>query len=221
MPQNANIRCYFDFISPYAYLGWMKIQKLQESHSVQLEAQPVLFAAFLNHHGHKGPAEIPPKRLFVGKDVFRRCVKAKLPIQLPASHPFNPLLALRLVESYKNSEKQHELISTIFLACWGHGRDITKPEVLHSILEEMGEENPSEKLAQAATDENKESLKQAVEQAVQAGVFGVPAFLIDKELFWGQDQNGFIIDYIEGKDPAARLTKTALDKLPSSAQRKS
>lgn len=57
---------YFDFISPFAYLAWMRLGELPED--VQIRYRPVLFAAMLNHWGQKGPAEMPTKRAWTYRD---------------------------------------------------------------------------------------------------------------------------------------------------------
>src|SRR5689334_16531801 len=54
---------YFDFISPFAYLQFSRLSRLPAD--LRVTMKPILFAALLEHHGHKGPAEIPSKRQFV------------------------------------------------------------------------------------------------------------------------------------------------------------
>ena len=91
------VRFYFDFVSPYAYIGWTQIHRVVEARGQRVEAGPVLFAGLLNAHGQKGPAEIPAKRASLFKDGSRKAHAFGLPaLQPPPAHPFNPLLALRL-----------------------------------------------------------------------------------------------------------------------------
>ncbi len=65
--ERTPIRILFDFVSPYAYLAWAQIHALAARRSRTVEAVPVLFAAMLNTYGNKGPAEIPPKRIYLFK----------------------------------------------------------------------------------------------------------------------------------------------------------
>ena len=90
------IRFHFDFISPYAYLAWTQIHALAARHGRSVEPVPVLFAALLDHHGTKGPAEIPAKRRYLMFDVVRKARALGVPIGPPPAHPFDPLLALRV-----------------------------------------------------------------------------------------------------------------------------
>lgn len=57
-----SIAWYFDFISPFAWLQWPKVKALAAAQPVAL--RPLLLAGVLDHHGQKGPAEIPRKREF-------------------------------------------------------------------------------------------------------------------------------------------------------------
>ena len=94
---SAPIEFWFDFISPYAYLAWQRIHPVVEAHGRALIYRPVLFAGLLDHWGQLGPAEIPPKREFVFRQVLRRAAALGVPLEPPPSHPFNSLLGLRLV----------------------------------------------------------------------------------------------------------------------------
>src|SRR5690554_5088901 len=93
---SAPIEFWFDFISPYAYLAWQRIHPVVEAHGRALIYRPVLFAGLLDHWGQLGPAEIPPKREFVFRQVLRRAAALGVPLEPPPSHPFNSLLGLRL-----------------------------------------------------------------------------------------------------------------------------
>src|SRR5262249_60031058 len=83
---------HFDFISPYAYLGWTQIHALAARHGRAVRPVPTLFAALLNHSGTLGPAEIPLKRVYIFKDALRTAQVFGVPLEPPPSHPFNPLL---------------------------------------------------------------------------------------------------------------------------------
>ena len=120
---------FFDFISPYAYVAWTQIHALAERNSAEVEAVPTLFAALLNAHGHKGPAEIPAKRVYVFKDAYRKAHAFGVPIALPATHPFNPLAALRLAAVAPT----RALIDALYRATWVEGKRVDQPEVVAEI----------------------------------------------------------------------------------------
>src|SRR5882724_12306571 len=86
---------YFDLISPYSYLHLKQFHKLPAD--LEIEYLPVLFAGLLKHWEHKGPAEIPPKRIYMYRQLVWLAAHLGIPYSTPPAHPFNPLHALRLV----------------------------------------------------------------------------------------------------------------------------
>lgn len=86
-----HITFYLDFISPYAYLAFEQLPKALEGVSYSVRYRPVLFAGMLKHHGQLGPAEIAPKRDWTYRQVLWLAHNQGLELQMPASHPFNPL----------------------------------------------------------------------------------------------------------------------------------
>ncbi|WP_413893702.1 DsbA family protein, partial [Candidatus Skiveiella danica] len=91
-----HIEFYLDFISPYAYLAFEKLPEALKGISYRVTHKPVLFAALLKHHGQLGPAEIASKRDWTYRQVAWQAHVHGVALQLPASHPFNPLGLLRL-----------------------------------------------------------------------------------------------------------------------------
>src|SRR5687768_5736520 len=90
------IRVHFDFISPYAYIGWFSLRAIAARHGRAVEPVPTLLAPLLDAYGQRGPAEVPPKRAYLFKDASRKAHREGLgPLVPPPAHPFNPLLALR------------------------------------------------------------------------------------------------------------------------------
>ena len=91
-----HITFYLDFISPYAYLAFEKLPVALMGYSYSVTYKPMLFAALLKRHGQLGPAEIPSKRDWTYRQVLWLARQQGLELQMPASHPFNPLTLLRL-----------------------------------------------------------------------------------------------------------------------------
>ena len=91
----ATVDWYFDFVSPFAYLQSEQLHLLGPKTRVRY--RPVLFAALLAAHAHKGPAEIPRKRAFTYRFALWEARRLSIPFKMPHEHPFNPLPLLRLV----------------------------------------------------------------------------------------------------------------------------
>lgn len=188
----ADIRWYFDFISPFAYLQWPKVRDLAARHPVDF--RPVLFAGVLDHIGQKGPAEIPAKRVFTYRHVLWRARQRGLPMRFPPAHPFNPLAALRLCIAL---DSRPEAIGAIFDWIWAQGRAGDSAEALAPLALELG---MADSAAAIAAPTVKARLKENFDAARAAQVFGVPTLAIDGELFWGDDAFDFALARLD--DPA-------------------
>ncbi|MCB9594888.1 MAG: 2-hydroxychromene-2-carboxylate isomerase [Sandaracinaceae bacterium] len=207
----------FDFISPYAYLAWTQVHAVADRHGAAVRPVPILFAGLLNHWGHKGPAEIPPKRVYVFKDSFRRAARLGVPYGPPPSHPFNPLLALRVVHA---AGMNRELIDALFAATWGEAphKGLEHPEVVAGCADAVGLDGAA--LLERATDPAiKAAVRDATEAAVRAGVFGVPTMSVGEEHFWGVDSLDLLDQHLAGEDPVTADLLARVDSLPASAKR--
>lgn len=212
------ITFYFDFISPYAYLAWTQIHALAAKYGRDVVAVPILFAALLNEYGHKGPAEIPPKRVYIFKDVMRTSVVLGVHTRPPPAHPFNPLLALRCVSLLDDQAERRRAIDALYQEAWGGGRGVTDADVVTAALTAAGLDGAS-LVARAATDAAKQRVRAQTEQAIADGAFGVPTLLVDGELFWGLDSFPHVERRLQGKDPADAVDFSQWKNLPAQASR--
>jgi 2-hydroxychromene-2-carboxylate isomerase len=215
----APIEFWFDFISPYAYLAWQRIHAVAEVHGRELVYRPVLFAGLLNHWGQLGPAEIPPKREFVFRQVSRRAAALGVRLQPPPSHPFNPLLGLRLASLPLANHERRRLIDTLFGATWGGGPGIADPTVVAPLLDEAGFAG-TDLIAEAQSPGGKQRTLDSSAEALAAGVFGVPTMIVDGELFWGDDSFAELEQVLRGEDPLDREGLARWASLPASAERR-
>ena len=203
---------YFDFISPFAYLQWPAIRELAAQRAVTL--RPVLLAALLGHHGHKGPAEIPAKRAFTYRHVLWRARSRGVPLAFPPAHPFDPLPALRLCIA---AGVTPAAVTTLFDWLWAEGRAGDSAAALAEPARRLGIADAAAAIAAPAV---KARLRAETEAAIAAGVFGVPTLAIGGDLFWGEDATGFaqavLADPGVLQDPAMRR----LAALPEGATRK-
>lgn len=209
---------YFDFVSPYAFLAWTQVHAIAARNGRTVDAIPVLFAGLLDAHGTKGPAEIPAKRLYTFRDAYRKAHRLGLaPLLPPPSHPFNPLLALRVASLPLDADAKRRLIDALFQATWVLGTGVETPEAVAAAATTAGLDG--EALVRAAqTPEAKQRLRAATEQAVASGVFGVPTAVADGELFWGTDGLELVEASLRGEDPVPKDLSWA--ERPASAMRR-
>ena len=183
---------YFDFLSPFSYLQLAGFDRLPPD--LAITYRPVLFAGLLGHWKHRGPAEIPAKRLQTYRWCHWYAARHGIPFRMPPAHPFNPLRLLRLAVA-RGAERA--LVRTLFDAVWAEGRDFSRDEEWQALTARLGIADADALIAAAPV---KEALRQGTEDAAARGVFGVPTFVVGGELFWGLDATDLMLDYLN--DPA-------------------
>ena len=182
---------YFDLISPYSYLHLKQFGRLPAD--FEIEYVPILFAGVLKHHGHKGPAEIPPKRIHTYRQLLWLAGQLDIPFKFPPAHPFNPIHALRLVLA---AGPTREHVEIAFDTVWQEGRDLQETQTLDELARRL---HIKDAQAVFADDRIKARLRANTEGAIAQGVFGVPTFQLGEVLFWGQDSLDMMLAYL--KDP--------------------
>jgi 2-hydroxychromene-2-carboxylate isomerase len=201
---------YFDFVSPFAYICLHRLKELPAD--LAIEYRPVLFAGLLNHWGQKGPAELPTKRRYTYRWSHWWAHSLGIPLRYPAAHPFNPLHHLRLAIACGSKP---EAVRKIFDAVWTTGADASDPPRFAVLLKEL-----NLRMEDLEQPEIKNKLRTSTEEAAQRGVFGVPTFEVDGELFWGADSIEFLTDFLKNPSVIKNQEMRRLDGLPVSAARK-
>jgi 2-hydroxychromene-2-carboxylate isomerase len=197
MTAPAIVTFYFDPVSPYVWLSAGEAVAQIEAAGAQVVMQPVLFAGLLNAHGQKGPAEIAAKRAYTFRDVMRQAARQGLRFAGPPGHPFNPLLALRMCVALTGEAERRRFALALLSACWERGEDISDATTLVRLARNCGLDGDA--LAAAARQPAiKQGLAAATDQAIQAGVFGVPTFRYGDELFWGGDRVDALLWRMQG-----------------------
>ncbi|MCX7178146.1 MAG: 2-hydroxychromene-2-carboxylate isomerase [Proteobacteria bacterium] len=189
MEASKRIEFWFDFASTYSYLSAMRIEALSKQAEAKVVWRPFLLGpAFLALGWNDSPFNIyPPKGRYMWRDMERLSGKYGLPFQRPSQFPRKGLLAARIVCANDDAPWVPDFVSAVFSANFAEDRDIGKQAVIAEILVSCGL-SPDAVISAAAMPENKEKLKRRSEQAVDLGLFGAPSFLVDGELFWGNDR---------------------------------
>jgi 2-hydroxychromene-2-carboxylate isomerase len=203
----ASVDWYFDFVSPFSYICLHRLQELP----LPVTFKPVLFAGLLKHWGQKGPAEIPAKRRW----TYRWCTwwarELDLTFRFPEQHPFNPLQHLRLALACGSHP---DAVKRIFDWVWMSGENANDPERFSTLCAALGVEET--KLGEA-----KDQLRVNTEEAAARGVFGVPSFVVDGEVFWGADSVDFVKAFLRDEAVLRNPEMRRADALPIGAARRS
>ncbi len=192
------ITFYLDFISPYAFLAFEQLPRTLQGLSYSVDYRPLLFAGLLKHHGQLGPAEIQPKRDWTYRQVLWLAHHHGIALQLPASHPFNPLPLLRLALACGANGKINRYVAeTVFRQVWRGGADAADATRLQALSASLARaRDPSGAAVKA-------ELKANADDAIALGVFGVPTLAVDGKLFWGFDALPMLRGHLDG-DPWSR-----------------
>ena len=188
-----HIDFYLDFISPYAHLAFEHLPQAFEGLSYSVTYKPVLLGALLKQHGQLGPAEIPSKRSWTYRHVLWLGHANGIQIEMPASHPYNPLSHLRLALSTSDDGSVSRFVAeTIFRHVWRGGEEAGDATRLAALAAQL---NPKRAID---SDESKVLLKRNTDEALALGVFGTPACVVDGRLFWGFDGLAMLRAYLAG-----------------------
>jgi 2-hydroxychromene-2-carboxylate isomerase len=175
---------WFDPVSPYAYLAFHRLPEALAGLSYNVSYRPIVFAALLKQWGHKGPAEIEPKRAWTFRQVQWLAAQQGLRLETPARHPFNPIALSRLAwaAAGAGATPSRHVCESILAHVWqGGGADAEDPARLAELRQQLAPH------ADPAAEPIKLKLREATEEALGKGVFGVPTMQLDGRLFWGLD----------------------------------
>ena len=184
------IEFYFDFISPYGYLGSTQIEAVAARHAREADWRPVLIGiTILKVMGMKPLPEIPLKGAYLARDAPRMAKLLGVPFRQHGLRGHNSVAASRafLWLKARDAALAKRFARRIYSRLWVEGRDITAPEASAEEAQALGVDR-DDLLAAIASPREKQALKEAVDAAIAKGVFGVPYFIVDGEPIWGVDR---------------------------------
>ncbi len=199
---------YFDVSSPFAYLGLTQLPALAAL-GVQPRLVPILLGAlFRDIQQSNIPwfAMPPPKQRYVGLEMQRWASWWGVPFELPRKFPQRTIAAQRLclIAAAHGFETGVRLATALARAMWVEQRDLEDPETLRAIVAaaDLPGGAPEAWLEQTQDPAIKAQLAANTTAAREAGVFGVPTFIVDgKHLFWGQDRLDLVARALAGWTP--------------------
>lgn len=212
------VSVYFDFISPYSYLALVQLPGFAAEHDLTWRPHPVVYGALLDSTGLVGPVEVDIKRRYTFADVRRAAALLEVPLVGPPGHPFRSIDALRSVCLFLDQPQWLPLAVRLASACWGEGRDLTDVDVLVACVSDVGLD-PTDLGARLSGPAVKQQLRVSTEQALGAGVFGVPTLRWGDELFWGHDRLPHLAARLSGRISSPLDNLDGILERPRSADR--
>ena len=187
---------YFSPISPWTYLGHARFAAMAQRHGAAVRVKPADFGKiFPVSGGLPLPKRAPQRQAYRLVELKRFSEYLKLPLNLqPKFFPAPGDLAAQFIVAAGRAgggDAAMRLAGAIQRACWAEERNIADAATLAAICSEQGMD--AAKLAAAAqSDEAKAEYAANTQEAIERGVFGAPSYVIDGEIFWGQDRLDFV-----------------------------
>lgn len=187
---------YFSLVSPWAYLGHAELGRLAAAHDVAIDYRPVnLMELFPETGGLPLPKRHPSRQAYRFMEMQRWREVRDLPLVLKPKHwPFDFKLAdcaMLAAAGMGDQQATHQLIAFAFRAVWVEERNLADEETLAAVARAAGFDAPS--LIAAAREQLLiDAYIGNFQRAREDGVFGSPSYVLDGEVFWGQDRLGML-----------------------------
>ena len=184
---------YFDFISPYTYIGHKRIE--QQGSELKFTYKPILLGGLHKSWNITPQAFIEPKKQFMIMDC--ELVSKKLNIDFKFNSKF-PLATVKLMRGCLTleGEQLNKYIKVIFDAYWKDDIDISDNANLSSLLAKI-DINIDDFNKKTEDEEIKERLKKLTNDAFKKNIFGAPTYVVNDKNFWGQDRLEFAIEELK------------------------
>ncbi len=187
---------YFAPQSPWTYLGHERLRTIARAAGAAIRVRPVDLGGkvFPVSGGLPLGQRAPQRQAYRLVELQRFSDWLGLPIHLkPAFFPVAGDDAARLitaVDSLDGAEAALDLTGAVLRAVWVEQRNIADADERGRMLSALG--LPASRLDDAKTPEVQQRYESFTQQAIGAGVFGAPSYVIDGEVFWGQDRLDFV-----------------------------
>ena len=187
---------YYAPVSPWTYLGHARFAAIAQAAGAQVNVLPVDMGGkvFPVSGGLPLARRAPQRQAYRLVELKRFAEHLGLPLNLQPKHfPVAGDAAARLiiaVREREGGEAAMALTGALLRAVWVEERNIGEPAELAATLAALG--LPPARLDDAESAAVRERYDADSQRAVDAGVFGAPTYVIDGELFWGQDRLDFV-----------------------------
>ena len=184
------LQFYFDFSSPYGYMGAMRIDELAARHDRLVDWHPILLGVIFKTTEAKPLTMIPIKGEYFKKDFARTARFHQIPFSIPAVFPIstqNTARAMLWIQREHGRDSAIAFAKKALQAYFVEGFPIGDTDTILNLAEQCG------LVRQEVADgmllpEIRSQLKTDVEEALALGVFGAPFVIVDGEQFWGFDR---------------------------------
>lgn len=194
MPKHVDY--YVSLNSPWAYLGSARFAAMAQKHGADVTIWPVDFGSvFAVSGGLPLPKRAPQRQAYRMMELKRWRAHTGVKLNLePKFFPCNEVPAARCVIALREQGRMADAIKlahAVMAAIWADDRNPGDPATLRQILGECGLDADAVLKASEAPD-MADKREAYTKHAIAQNVFGAPSFVIDGEIFWGQDRLDFV-----------------------------
>ncbi len=186
---------YYDFYSPYAYLGHYGLMELKKSNKFQIHYHPVDLNLLKKAAGNTGPPnrDIPPKIKYLMTDLNRWAQRYDIAFGMPGSFLSERMNKGTFYAMKKGDADAYVLES--YKMTWGESGDPNDDDLLRKLAKAM-DWDQDEFMSFLSSEEASHTYENENQSAIAAGVFGVPTMVIDDDMWWGNDRLVFVEEYL-------------------------
>jgi 2-hydroxychromene-2-carboxylate isomerase len=187
-----HIDFYFDFISPYAFIAYKNIIKIE---NIKFNYKPILLGGLHNLVDITAPAFNKLKLKNMKNDCELISKKNKISFIWNSKFPINSLYIMRGYLTVEESKKK-EYLETFFNAYWQNDTDLTDEKNIIHLLKNLSI-NHEDFFKSISKQETKDELKNFTSEAFKKEIFGAPTFVVNNKIFWGQDRLDYALDELK------------------------
>ena len=187
---------YFAPQSPWAYLGHQRLADIARRAGASIRVMPIDLGGkvFPISGGLPLGQRAPQRQAYRLVELQRFSQHLGAPLNLkPKYFPVGGDDAARLIiaaDLAAGTDAAMAISGAVLSACWAQERNIADEKVLGQLLEEQG--LPAALLEQSHSQAVQVRYEAYTQQAIDVGVFGAPSYVVDGEIFWGQDRLDFV-----------------------------
>ena len=185
----VDIKFFFNFRSPYCYLASKTMFSLVDDYHVNFVWKPLA-----GWNGRSAPERAKVKIPLTRQDVARWAKRMNIPLY-PSAHYHRSDSGRSWLPAGRGKGCLREYVTLVMDSEWGQGVDIGQADTLADIARRSGLD-PDEFSASLNDPARQKILEDNWQEAQESGVIGVPTFVIDDQIFWGNDRIDFVHDHL-------------------------
>lgn len=197
---------YFTLLSPWTYLGHATFIEMAKRHGCTVAYKPTpLRMVFDETGGLPLPKRHPVRQRYRILELQRWRQKRALPLTIYPKHfPIDVSLADRTVLAITaGGGDPAGFVGDVLAGVWARDEDLSRPELISDIAARAGLDGAA-LLAAAESEATVKRYAATINEAIAAGVFGAPSYVLDGEVFWGQDRLALLDDALASGRAAYR-----------------